>query len=88
MFTIAQLKRFKEHGFSYDLLNPFGKPYERLRLTDGSKVVIIGGGPAGSFFAINLLRKAKRFGIKIEVIVIEKKKTLNISDQKGSEVHI
>lgn len=88
MFTIAQLKRFKELGFSYDLLNPFGKPYERLRLTDGSKVVIIGGGPAGSFLAINLLMKAKRFGIKIEVIIMEKKKTLNISEQKDSEGHI
>ncbi|MDP3002979.1 MAG: hypothetical protein Q8N38_07620 [Bacteroidales bacterium] len=67
----------------FDLLNPFGKTYERLGLTDGSKVVIIGGGPAGSFLAINLLRKAKRSGIKIEVIIMEKKKTMNIHEEKG-----
>ena len=79
--------RFKESGSGYDLLNPnpFGKPYERLRLTDGSKVVIIGGGPAGSFLAINLLRKAKSFGIKIEVIIMEKKKTMNIHEQNASD---
>lgn len=51
-------------------------------------VVIIGGGPAGSFLAINLLRKAKRSGIKIEVIIMEKKKTMNIPEQKSSECHI
>jgi flavin-dependent dehydrogenase len=75
-------------GLSFDLLNPFSKPYEKLQLKDGSKVVIIGGGPAGSFLAINLLRKAKRFGRKIEVIIMEKKKAINISEQKGSECYI
>jgi len=88
VFAIAQLKKFKKLGLSYNLLNPFGKAYERIRLTDGSKVVIIGGGPAGSFLAINLLRKAKRFGIKIEVIIMEKKKIMNIHEQKGSEGQI
>ncbi len=85
---INAIERSKEPGFRYDLLNPFSKPYERLRLTDGSKVVIIGGGPTGSFLAINLLRKAKRFGIKIEVIILEKKKTLNIHEQRSLEGHI
>jgi hypothetical protein len=36
-------------------------------------VVVIGGGPAGSFFAIQLLRKAKRLGRNLEVIIIEKR---------------
>jgi len=82
--------RFKESGFGYDLLNPnpFNRPFDRLRLTEGSKVVIIGGGPAGSFLAINLLRNAKKIGIIIEVIIIEKKKSMNLHEQKGSEGHM
>ena len=88
VFTVAQPKKFKELGFNYNLLNPFGKTYKRLRLTDGSKVVIIGGGPAGSFLALNLLRKAKGYGIEIEVIIIEKKKIISIPEQKISEGHI
>jgi flavin-dependent dehydrogenase len=57
---------------------------KRLGLTDGSRVVIVGGGPAGSFLAINLLRKAKESGIKMEVIVMEKKTSMNIHEPKDS----
>ncbi len=60
---------------------------KRLRLTDGSRVIIVGGGPAGSFLAINLLRKAKVSGMRIEVIVMEKKPFMNIHAQHGSEGH-
>jgi len=82
---MSQHKRFKNFGSSFNLLHPFGKPNDRLQLTDGSKVVIIGGGPSGSFLAINLLREAKRSGKKIEVVVIEKKKTINFCEQNSSE---
>lgn len=79
-------KRLKNFGTG--LLHPSGRPRDRLQLTDGSKVVIIGGGPSGSFLAINLLRKSKRSGKKIEVIIIEKKWTINISEQNSPECYI
>jgi len=84
-----QLIRFKKKlRLSYNFLNPFVKPSEKLRLADGSVVLIIGGGPAGSFFAINLLRKAKSSGIKIEVIIVEKKKVMNIQELNLNECQI
>jgi flavin-dependent dehydrogenase len=42
-----------------------------LRLGDGSRVCIIGGGPAGSFSALHLLNFAEEFGIRLEVIIFE-----------------
>jgi flavin-dependent dehydrogenase len=68
--------------------NSFGKSYKRLRLPDGAKVVIIGGGPAGSFLAIDLLRYSKKIGLSVAVIIMEKKKSMNIDEQKRSECHI
>ena len=54
---------------------------EHQRIIDGQKspekednrFIVVGGGPAGSFFAIHLLRDAKRLGQEIEVLIIEKK---------------
>lgn len=66
----------------------FGKTYKRVQLIDGSKVAIIGGGPSGSFFALNLLKKAKKLGRKIEVFILEKKPTLSIQRQNGLECSI
>ena len=43
-------------------------------LNDGDRVAVVGGGPAGSFFAIEILKEAKRLGRRLEVIVIERKK--------------
>ncbi len=40
-------------------------------LQNGDGVVIVGGGPAGSFFAIHLLREAKRLGRHIDVVMVE-----------------
>src|SRR5659263_692681 len=85
---MTQYMRFKKSGFSFDLLNPFGKRNERLQLKDGSTVVIIGGGPSGSFLAINLIRRAKSLGRKIVVVIMEKKKIINISKQNNSECDI
>lgn len=42
-------------------------------LQDKANVAIIGGGPSGAFFAINLLNMAKKTGRKIFVSIIEKK---------------
>ena len=56
-----------------------------MHLTTGSKVVNIGGGPAVSFLAIHLLRKAKRYGIELDVTIIEKKKTTNSPEQNVFE---
>ncbi len=43
----------------------------RLRLTDNSKVAIIGGGPAGCFFANDAMRYAKKLGITIHITIFE-----------------
>ncbi len=45
-----------------------------------NRIVIIGGGPAGSFFAFCLLKESQRLSRKIEVVVIEKKSTLKLED--------
>lgn len=42
-------------------------------MTDGSHVSVVGGGPAGSFFAIHLLREAKQARRNVAVTIIEKK---------------
>jgi flavin-dependent dehydrogenase len=42
-------------------------------LQNNDRVAVVGGGPAGSFFAIHLLREAKRLGRNIEVVIIEKR---------------
>jgi flavin-dependent dehydrogenase len=42
-----------------------------LQLDDGSRVGVIGGGPAGSFFTIFLLDTAERMGLDIQVDIYE-----------------
>lgn len=44
---------------------------QNLQLDDGSKVGVVGGGPAGSFFAFFLLDAAERFGLDIQVDIYE-----------------
>jgi flavin-dependent dehydrogenase len=43
----------------------------RLTLENGSRVAILGGGPAGSFFAYFLLETAERVGLTLDVDVYE-----------------
>lgn len=44
-----------------------------LLLPDPAIVLVIGGGPAGSFFAIRLLRRARQSGRTIRLVILEKK---------------
>jgi flavin-dependent dehydrogenase len=48
-------------------------PVQPTRLRNGDCVAIVGGGPAGSFFAIHLLREARQLDLKIEVVIVEKR---------------
>jgi flavin-dependent dehydrogenase len=43
----------------------------KISLKDGSRIAIVGGGPAGSFFANFALRLARLKGIKVHVTVFE-----------------
>ncbi len=47
-----------------------------LILEDGSKIAVLGGGPAGSFFAIFALDLASRIGIDISIDIYEAKSFL------------
>jgi flavin-dependent dehydrogenase len=42
-----------------------------LRLSNGDRVCIVGGGPAGSFAALHLLDLADRRGLRLEVLIFE-----------------
>ena len=42
-----------------------------LRLLDGSRVAIVGGGPAGCFTALHLLRFAEKASLSLEVTILE-----------------
>jgi flavin-dependent dehydrogenase len=57
-------------------------PVRSTSLLNGDRVAIVGGGPAGSFFAIHLLREAKQLDRNIEVVIVEKRgpSDLNFDD--------
>ncbi len=42
-----------------------------IRLSDGDRVCIIGGGPAGSFAALQLLAQTDQLGMRLEVMIFE-----------------
>ena len=49
----------------------------KFELTSGSKICVIGGGPAGSFFTYFLLELAERIGIELHLDNFEAKNFLN-----------
>ena len=49
-----------------------------FELSSGSRICVIGGGPAGSFFTYFLLELAERLGVGIELDNIEAKNFLNV----------
>jgi flavin-dependent dehydrogenase len=60
---------------------PFGqKREEGSRLKSGDRVVVVGAGPAGCFFAVNLLRQARLMGRDLDLVMIEKKRPLTLGD--------
>jgi len=50
----------------------------QYELTSGSKVCVIGSGPAGSFFTYFILELADRMGIELQLDIIEAKNFLNL----------
>lgn len=44
-----------------------------MELKDGSRIAVIGGGPAGSFFSYYVLENARRFDLQIELDIFEAK---------------
>ncbi len=44
-----------------------------LKLQDGSRIAVIGGGPAGSFFALHALARARQRGLSIQIVIFEPK---------------
>ncbi|MFQ6112355.1 MAG: hypothetical protein ACE5LX_10070, partial [Nitrospinota bacterium] len=45
----------------------------KIALPDGGRVAVIGGGPAGSFFALHLLEGGRRSGQSFEVRIFDQK---------------
>jgi flavin-dependent dehydrogenase len=54
-----------------NLASYFADEQERLALADGSRIGVIGGGPAGSFFAYFLFKMARSIGLDISVDIYE-----------------
>jgi flavin-dependent dehydrogenase len=50
----------------------------RSELKDGATVAVIGGGPAGAFFAIHLLRKAREAGRTLKVVIFERHRSVGL----------
>jgi hypothetical protein len=47
-------------------------------LQNNDCVAVVGGGPAGSFFAIHLLREARRLDRRIDVVIVEKRGPIDV----------
>jgi flavin-dependent dehydrogenase len=53
---------------------------QSVSLRDDDCVAIVGGGPAGSFFAIHLLQEAKRLNRHLDVVIVEKRGLTDVGD--------
>jgi len=49
-----------------------------LQIQNDDCVAVVGGGPAGSFFAIQLLREARRLNRRIDVVIVEKRGPIGV----------
>lgn len=47
--------------------------HQNIQLYDGAKISVIGGGPAGSFFAYLFLQQAKRLGREVKITIFDGK---------------
>ncbi len=54
------------------------------QLEDRSTILVVGGGPAGAFFAIRMLRRARRSGRNIELFLLEKKREVKFYEPARS----
>jgi flavin-dependent dehydrogenase len=54
-------------------------PPQAPRLRDGAEVIVVGGGPAGSFFALRLLGSARQQGKEISVSIVDKNPEAGLS---------
>jgi flavin-dependent dehydrogenase len=62
-------------------MSPAPRP-ARSELSDGSIVAVIGGGPAGAFFAIHLLREAAQLRRRLKVVIFERHHSLSLTTAK------
>ena len=49
---------------------------QHIELPDGATVVVVGGGPAGAFFAIQAAKKARVLGKKLDLLIVEQKEEI------------
>ena len=57
---------------------------QHLALPDGATIVVVGGGPAGAFFAIQTAKKARSLGKELDLIIVEKKRELSFYQIESS----
>lgn len=65
-------------------LYPMEDSKQHRALPDTATVVVVGGGPAGTFFAIQAMRKARTLGKKLDLVIVEKKKLLGLHQSELS----
>ena len=65
-----------------DSVSPESSNVSSLRLTEGSRVGVIGGGPAGSFFSYFLLKTAAFLDLHLKVDIYEMR-DFNLAGQRG-----
>ena len=53
-----------------------------LKLGNGSRVAVLGGGRAGSFFSYFLLDTAQRVGLDIQLDIYEPRKFSSVGDER------
>ncbi|MDP6775159.1 MAG: hypothetical protein QGI83_00175, partial [Candidatus Latescibacteria bacterium] len=57
---------------------------QHVSLPDGATIVVVGGGPAGAFFAIQAAKKARVLGRKLDLLIVEKKEELRFYQAASS----